>query len=63
MKKIISQRCTYVIYDPDQDQSEKAGYLKYCDEYQPTEQEQDRWSRIGLAVTAIVTAIALPIMS
>jgi hypothetical protein len=44
-------------YDPDQDQSERFDWPKYCDEHLPTEQEQDTWARISIAVTAIVTAI------
>lgn len=59
MKQILSQRCITVTYDPEQDQSQQHGWLKFCDEHQPTESEQDRWGRIMIAITLIMSLIAL----
>jgi len=59
MREIIKVNYEHVIYDSDLDQSEKYGWSKYCDEHQPTEQEQILWGRITIAVTAILCCIAV----
>ena len=59
MKKILSKQCRYVTYDPDQDQSERFGWPKYCDEHTPSEQEQKRWGLIMVLSTLILASITL----
>lgn len=44
-------------YDPTKDQSEKYGWKKYCDEHQPTKEEQDRWSKIMLLFSGLLIII------
>jgi len=44
-------------YRPDLDRSEEAGWKKYCEERQPTEQEQQRWSSIYLAICLLFASV------
>jgi hypothetical protein len=46
-------------YDPAKDRSEEAGWKKWCDEHVPTDEEQDRWGKITLLVTAILTTFVI----
>jgi hypothetical protein len=45
-------------YDPKLDRSEEAGWKKWCDEEQPTEEEQVKWSKISLLFSAKLGALA-----
>lgn len=48
-------------YDPEKDRSEEFGWKKVQDETHPTEQEQDRWAAISVAVVVslAVTGVLL----
>jgi hypothetical protein len=44
-------------YDPDKDQSERFGWKKWCEEEQPTEEEQNRWGKWSLVIIGKLTAL------
>ena len=44
-------------YDPDKDRSEEFGWKKWCEEQKATEEEQNRWGKITLLVTAKLTGL------
>ena len=46
-------------YDPLKDRSEESGWRKVCDEHVPTDEEQDRWGKITIAVTVCLAAWSL----
>jgi hypothetical protein len=46
-------------YDESQDQSERFGWKKWCEEERPTEEEQNRWGYIGVLSTAVITTAVL----
>ena len=48
-----------VHYDPDKDQSEKYGWKKVRDERVPTEEEQDRWGKIAIVISAKLAMIPI----
>jgi hypothetical protein len=50
-----------IYYDPDKDRSEEFAWKKYYDERRPTEQEQDRWSKIMLLFSVILIIIGFTI--
>ena len=48
-----------MFYDPDKDRSEEFGWKKWCDERKPSEEEQNRWSKISALVAAKVATLGL----
>ena len=44
-------------YDATKDRSEEFGWKKNCDEYRPTEEEQDRWAKITLIFAGVLVII------
>ena len=49
-------------YDPLKDRSEQSGWCRVCDETPPTEQQQQYWGRITIAVTVCLAAWSLLIL-
>ena len=46
-------------YNPDNDQSEKFGWKKVCDEHVPTEQEQKYWAKVWAVASVALIALAV----
>jgi len=39
--------------------SEKYDWKKFCDESKPTEEEQDRWSKLSILIAATLGVVAV----
>lgn len=48
-------------YDPTKDRSNEFDWKKYCDEQQPTELEQNRWSKIMLLFAGVLIIIGITV--
>lgn len=48
-----------VQYDPKKDRSEEFGWKKVCDEHLPTEQEQQFWGNVTLAVGLFLATVTV----
>lgn len=48
-----------VTYDPTKDRSEEYGWKKVCDEHLPTEQEQQFWGNVTLAVGLFLATVTV----
>ena len=46
-------------YDPNLDRSEEFGWKKWSEEPKPTEEEQEKWSKIILLFSGKLAAVAV----